>query len=67
MLVLARRVGEQIVIPDLGIVVEIVSVEGKKVKLGFNAPRDVSIHRKEVWERLQEQLTFATAPADPTG
>lgn len=47
MLVLARRVGETIVI-DGGIEVTILDIRGRQVKMGFDAPRDVNIIRKEV-------------------
>jgi carbon storage regulator len=47
MLVLSRRVGEQIVIQD-DIVVTVVSVKGNQVRLGFNAPPEVTIYREEL-------------------
>lgn len=47
MLVLSRKPNEQIVIGD-GIVITVVEIRGDKVRLGVEAPRDVSVHRKEV-------------------
>ena len=52
MLVLTRKEGEAIAIGD-DITITVVSVKGGQVKLGINAPRDVAVHREEVWQRLQ--------------
>ena len=52
MLVLTRKEGEAIAIGDV-ITITVVSVKGGQVKLGINAPRDVAVHREEVWQRLQ--------------
>ncbi len=51
MLVLSRKVGEQIVIPDLDVVLTVVRVKGNRVRIGVEAPENVKIHRREVWER----------------
>lgn len=53
MLVLTRRKAEQVMIGD-DIVVTIVEVRGDKVRLGIEAPRNVGIHRKEVWLAIQQ-------------
>lgn len=53
MLVLSRKVGEQVVI-DGGITVTITSIDGNKVRLGISAPPDVRIDRAEVHQRLRE-------------
>ena len=47
-MVLSRKKGEKIVIDGV-ITVEVVEVKGDRVKLGFTAPKDVEIHRHEVW------------------
>ena len=60
MLVLTRKLGEEIVIPSLDVTIRIVEVRGDKVRLGIEAPMDVAVHRKEVWERIQQ-----FAPEDP--
>lgn len=52
MLVLARRVGQQIRIAD-EVEIKILEVVGKKVRLGISAPCDVPIHREEVYQRLE--------------
>lgn len=52
MLVLSRMSGEEIVIDD-NIVIQVVEVRGGKVRLGISADRDVPVHRKEVWDKIQ--------------
>ena len=53
MLVLARKINESIVIRD-DIVVTVVGVRGDKVRLGIEAPREVTVHRREVYEKIKE-------------
>ena len=52
MLVLARRVGEALMIGD-DIVVHILGAKGNQVRIGIDAPKDVSVHREEIYERIQ--------------
>ncbi|MFD1031460.1 MULTISPECIES: carbon storage regulator CsrA [Caryophanaceae] len=54
MLVLGRKKGESIIIDDQ-IEITINSVEGETVKLGIEAPRHITIHRKEVYLEIQEE------------
>jgi carbon storage regulator len=54
MLVLSRQRDESIIIGD-NIVVTIVDVRGDKVRLGIEAPREVSVHRREVYEAIQRE------------
>jgi carbon storage regulator len=51
MLVLSRKVNEAILIRD-DIIVTVVDVRGDKVRLGIQAPKEVTVHRKEVYERI---------------
>ena len=60
MLVLSRKVGEEIVIGD-NIRVRIVSVQGNQIRLGFEAPREVSIQRAELLERAERDAAARTA------
>ena len=53
MLVLTRKVGEQIVIGE-DIRVTVVAIRGEKVRLGFTAPDEVPIHREEVYQRIRQ-------------
>jgi carbon storage regulator len=59
MLVLSRRIGEEIIIND-NIRVTVVAVKGDRVRLGIVAPRDVAVDRSEVRER---RMQFAAVPA----
>jgi carbon storage regulator len=52
MLVLTRKVGEAIVIPQCGVTVTVLEIRGQKVRVGLAAPPEVQLHRQEVWERL---------------
>jgi carbon storage regulator len=54
MLVLSRQRDESIVIGD-NIIVTVVDVRGDKVRLGIEAPREVSVHRREVYEAIQRE------------
>lgn len=61
MLVLSRKIGEEIVIAD-HIRVKIVGVQGNRVKLGIVAPEDVTIHREEI-HRVRKEFAEPTADA----
>ena len=54
MLILTRRVGETLMIGD-GVTVTVVAIAGNQVRVGINAPRDVEVHREEVYERVQAE------------
>jgi len=59
MLILTRRVGETVIIGN-DVTVTVLGVKGNQVRLGVNAPKEVSVHREEVFERIiVEQQTAA--------
>ena len=65
MLILTRKIGETIAIGD-HIRVQVIEIKGRQVRLGIEAPADTTVHREEVYRRIQEQnLQAATlAPVD---
>jgi len=54
MLILTRRVGETLMIGD-NVTVTVLRVKGNQVRLGVNAPKDVSVHREKIFERIQHE------------
>ena len=63
MLVLTRKLGETIRIGD-NITVKIVDLDGRHVKLGIEAPKNVSVNREEIYERIQRENRAASIPKD---
>jgi carbon storage regulator len=62
MLILTRRIGETLMIGD-GVTVTVMGVNGNQVRLGINAPKDVEVHREEIFERVKaERATIGIAP-----
>ena len=59
MLVLTRRLGESINVGDK-VKITIVDIDGKQVKVGIEAPRDIAIFREEVYERIKQENIRAT-------
>ena len=63
MLYLTRKIGESIIINN-NIELEVVEIRGKTVKLGFNFPKEASILRKELHDKIKEQNLAATQSSD---
>lgn len=54
MLILTRRIGETLIISD-DVNITVLGVKGNQVRLGINAPKDVSVHREEIYLRIQQE------------
>jgi carbon storage regulator len=65
MLILTRRVGETVMIGN-EVTVTVLGVKGNQVRIGVNAPKDVAVHREEIYERIKRE-EFGDSAAQPSG
>lgn len=63
MLILTRRVGETLMIGD-EVTVTVLGVKGNQVRIGVNAPRDVTVHREEIYERIKQEQAQEQPPQE---
>ena len=61
MLILTRRIGETLIIGD-DVNITVLGVKGNQVRLGINAPKDVSVHREEIYLRIQQEKNGDSEP-----
>lgn len=61
MLILTRRVGETLMIGD-EVTVTVLGVKGNQVRVGVNAPKEVAVHREEIYDRIKKEQEAEAAP-----
>jgi len=66
MLILTRRIGETLVIGD-DVHITVLGVKGNQVRIGINAPKDVSVHREEIYDRIQREKNGGNDDDDNKG
>lgn len=62
MLILTRRIGETLMVGD-DVTVTVLGIKGNQVRLGVNAPKDVAVHREEIYQRIQKEKADEDSPA----
>lgn len=63
MLILTRRVGETLIIGD-DVTITVLGIKGHQVRLGINAPKTVSVHREEIYQRIQQEKQKSQEPSN---
>ena len=64
MLILTRRIGESVIIGD-DITITVLGVKGNQVRLGVNAPKEISVHREEIYNRIKQEQTGGGVEPEP--
>ena len=66
MLILTRRVGETLMVGD-EVTVTVLGVKGNQVRIGVNAPKDVAVHREEIYDRIKKEAESGGTDSDSIG
>jgi carbon storage regulator len=62
MLVLSRKLGERILVPQCDVEITVVAVHGNTVRLGVSAPNAVGVYREEIWHKVRQQTPDSPDP-----
>ena len=65
MLILTRRIGETLMVGD-DVTITVLGVKGNQVRIGVNAPKDVAVHREEIYERIQSEKADNDTENEPS-
>ena len=63
MLILTRRIGETLMVGD-DVTITVLGVKGNQVRIGVNAPKDVAVHREEIYQRIQKEKSAENVDGD---